>query len=195
MNATLPPPAKMPLWADLSKSFSEDLTDYSPNSVLDAISAYEHEFGRARLIERLAELLHINRAQPGIAHREFCSLPFDIVCTTNFDFLLEKQYDLERQDNRTIHPVVDEDQLSINVGTAGTLLLKLHGDLRHPKRLVVTESDYDGFLTEYPLIATYLANQLITKTAVFVGYSLDDPDFRQIWHLVGKDLHVKLFRL
>lgn len=91
MNATLPPPAKMPLWADLSKSFSEDLTDYSPNSVLDAISAYEHEFGRARLIERLAELLHINRAQPGIAHKEFCSLPFDIVCTTNFDFLLEKQ--------------------------------------------------------------------------------------------------------
>lgn len=188
MNATLPPPAKMPLWADLSKSFSEDLTDYSPNSVLDAISAYEHEFGRARLIERLAELLHINRAQPGIAHKEFCSLPFDIVCTTNFDFLLEKQYDLERQDNRTIHPVVDEDQLSINVGTAGTLLLKLHGDLRHPKRLVVTETDYDGFLTEYPLIATYLANQLITKTAVFVGYSLDDPDFRQIWHLVGNRL-------
>jgi hypothetical protein len=188
MNATLAPPAKMPLWADLSKSFANELQDYSPTGVLDAISAYEHEFGRARLIERLAELLYINRVQPGPAHREFCSLPFDIVCTTNFDFLLEKQYDFERQDNRTVHPVVDEDQLSINVGAAGTLLLKLHGDLRHPKRLVVTEADYDGFLANYPLIATYLANQLITKTAVFVGYSLDDPDFRQIWHVVGNRL-------
>lgn len=188
LNATLPPPAKMPLWPELGKSFADELQDYSPTSVLDGISAYEHEFGRARLIERLAELLHVSRAQPGPAHKEFCTLPFDIVCTTNFDFLLEKQYDLERRDNRTVHPVVDEDQLSINIGSAGTLLLKLHGDVRHPKRLVVTEADYDGFLTNYPLIATYLANLLITKTAVFIGYSLEDPDFRQIWHLVASRL-------
>ena len=188
LNAKLPPLAKMPLWPELGKSFADELLDYSPTSVLDGISAYEHEFGRARLIERLAELLHVTRAQPGSAHKEFCTLPFDIVCTTNFDFLLESQYDLERQDNRTAHPVVDEDQLSINIGTAGTLLLKLHGDVRHPKRLVVTEADYDGFLTNYPLIATYLANLLITKTAVFIGYSLDDPDFRQIWQLVASRL-------
>jgi hypothetical protein len=77
------------------------------------------------------------------------------------------------------------DQLSINVGASGILLLKLHGDLRHPSRLVVTEADYDGFLANYPLIATYLSNQLITKTGVFVGYSLDDPDLRQIWHVVS----------
>lgn len=188
LNAKLPSPTKMPLWTDLGKSFADELSDYLPASVLDGISAYEHEFGRARLIERLAELLHLNRAQPGAAHKQFCSLPFDIVCTTNFDFLLEKQYDLERGDNRTVHPVVDEEQLSINVGAAGTLLLKLHGDLRHPKRLVVTEADYDAFLSNYPLIATYLANLLITKTAVFIGYSLDDPDFRQIWHIVSSRL-------
>ena len=188
LNAKLPPPAKMPLWQELGKGFSDELKDYSPTSVLDGISAYEHEFGRARLIERLAELLHLDRAQPGPTHKEFCSLPFDIVCTTNFDFLLEKQYDLERQDNRTVHPVVDEDQLSINVGSTGTVLLKLHGDVRHPKRLVVTEDDYDGFLSTYPLIATYLSNLLITKTAVFVGYSLDDPDFRQIRNVVTSRL-------
>jgi len=103
------------LWSELGKSFADELLDYSPTSVLDGISAYEHEFGRARLIERLVELLHLDRAQPGPGHKEFCSLPFDIVCTTNFDFLLEKQYDLERQDNRTVHPVVDEDQLSTNI--------------------------------------------------------------------------------
>ncbi|RDV01889.1 SIR2 family protein [Undibacter mobilis] len=188
LNAKLPPPAKMPLWSELGKSFAEELADYSPTSVLDGISAYEHEFGRARLIERLVSLLHLDRVQPGPAHKEFCSLPFDIVCTTNFDFLLEKQYDMERQDNRTVYPVVDEDQLSVNVGAAGTLLLKLHGDVRHPKRLVVTEADYDGFLTNYPLIATFLSSLLITKTAVFVGYSLEDPDFRQIWQVVASRL-------
>lgn len=178
----------MPLWPDLGDALAKELSDYSATSVLDAISAYEYEYGRARLIERLAELMHLEKARPGPAHREFCSLPFDIVCTTNFDFLLEKQYDLEREANRGVHPVVDEDQLSINIGTAGTLLLKLHGDLRHPKRMVVTETDYDGFLATYPLIATYLSNLLITKTAILIGYSLDDPDFRQMWQVVTNRL-------
>jgi hypothetical protein len=71
------------------------------------------------------------------------------VCTTNFDFLLERQYDLTPW---YVYPVVDEEQLSISNGNAGTLLLKLHGDLRHLSRLVVTESDYDGFLSPFPLM-------------------------------------------
>ena len=181
LNATLPVGKKMPLWADLGKQLAEELTGYTSVSVLDSISAYEHEYGRARLVERLFDMLLIKEAQPGNAHKEFCTIPFDIVCTTNFDFLLERQYDLTP---RYIYPVVDEEQLSINSASAGTLLLKLHGDLRHPNRLIVSESDYDGFLTSYPLLATYLSNLLITKTAVFVGYSLDDPDFRQVWHIV-----------
>lgn len=185
LNAVLPAGKKMPLWAGLGTGLGSELADFSPTSTLDTISAYQHEFGRARLIERLSDLLFIKEAQPGNAHKEFCTIPFDIVCTTNFDFLLERQYDLTP---RYVYPVVDEEQLSINVGNAGTLLLKLHGDLRHPNRLIVTEADYDGFLTSFPLLATYLANQLITKTAVFVGYSLDDPDFRQIWHIVSDRL-------
>jgi hypothetical protein len=185
LNAAVPTGEKMPLWADMGKQLTDELTDFVPTSVLDGISAYEHEFGRARLIERLSEILFIREARPGNAHKEFCTIPFDIVCTTNFDFLLERQYDLTP---RYVYPVVDEEQLSINAGNAGTLLLKLHGDLRHPGRLIVTEADYDGFLSNYPLLATYLSNQLITKTAVFVGYSLDDPDCRQIWHIVSERL-------
>jgi hypothetical protein len=186
LNASVPMGKKMPLWGGLGKALAEELPDFEANGTLDAISAYEHEFGRARLIERLSDLLLIKEAQPGNAHKEFCTLPFDIVCTTNFDFLLERQYDLTP---RYVYPVVDEDQLSINTtGTAGTLLLKFHGDLRHPNRLVVTEADYDGFLSKFPLLATYLSNQLITKTAMFIGYSLDDPDFRQIWHIVSNRL-------
>jgi hypothetical protein len=188
LNAKLPPPAKMPLWPQLGKSFTDELRDYSPTSVLDGISAYEHEFGRARVIERLGELLHVNALNRDPLTKNFAPFHSTSSVPPTSIFLLENQYDLERQDNRTVYPVVDEDQLSINIGTAGTLLLKLHGDVRHPKRLVVTEADYDAFLTNYPLIATYLANLLITKTAVFIGYSLDDPDFRQIWHLVASRL-------
>ena len=185
LNATIPPGTKMPLWTQMGEILTDELGNFPATSILDGISAYEHEFGRARLIERLSEILLIRDAQPGNAHKEFCTLPFDIVCTTNFDFLLERQYDLTP---RYVYPVVDEEQLSVNAASAGTLLLKLHGDLRHPGRLIVTEADYDGFLSNYPLLATYLSNQLITKTAVLIGYSLEDPDFRQIWHVVSERL-------
>lgn len=184
-NADLPTPHRMPLWADLGKSLENDIPDYSSSGALDSVSAYQHEFGRAKLLERLSELLFVREAQPSEAHRAFCSIPFDIVCTTNFDFLLERGY---AANQHYVYPVIDEEQLSVGAPSPTTLLLKLHGDLHHPSRLVATEDDYDGFLSRFPLIATYLANQLIAKTAVFIGYSLDDPDFRQIWSVVSERL-------
>lgn len=57
LNATVPPGKNMPLWAGLSKELADELADFTSTSTLDAISAYEHEFGRARLIERLSEIL------------------------------------------------------------------------------------------------------------------------------------------
>src|SRR5205807_274375 len=101
-------------------------------------------------------------------HRAFCSIAFDVVATTNFDFLLETQYDASR---RYCRPVIEEDHLSVNTRDAGTLLLKFHGDLHHPGRLVATEEDYDAFLDRYPLLATFISNLLITRTAVLIGYS------------------------
>ena len=184
-NAIYPPDKQMPLWADIGKSFGDELDDYGPSNPIDAISTYEYEFKRPKLIEKLSKLLLVHEARPGDAHKAFCQMQFDIVCTTNFDFLLEKQYELIP---RPCTPLIEEDQLSVNFSDAGVALLKLHGDLHHPTRLIATENDYDLFLNKYPLLATYVANLLITRTAVLVGYSLDDPDFRQLWQIVGERL-------
>ena len=184
-NAVVPKGRQMPVWSDLGDTLGAELGDYSPSSPLDAISAYEHEFERPKLVERLSELLLVHEALPGEAHKAFCSIPFDLVCTTNFDFLLEREYE---QLSRPCTPLVNEDQLSINLKGTGPSLLKLHADIHHPTRMVLTESDYDCFLNSYPLIATFLANLLITRTAVLIGYSLDDPDFRQVWQVVADRL-------
>ncbi|MFD1875553.1 SIR2 family NAD-dependent protein deacylase [Hymenobacter bucti] len=76
----------------------------------------------------------------------------------------------------------------MSITKSGVGLLKLHGDLHHPKRLVATEEDYDKFLNSYPMLATFLANLLITRTAFFIGYSVDDSDFRQVWQLIKERL-------
>jgi SIR2-like domain len=182
-NAVVPGGGAMPLWRELGQAIGRQVTDFPPDeaSPLEAISAYQHEFGRARLVDELRRLLYHGEARPGDAHREFCRLPFDIICTTNADCLLERGYDAVSRDH---HVIVEEEQLSIGVDSRTVTLLKVHGDLNHPHRLVVAEADYDRFIGSNPLLVTYLSNLLITRTALFIGYSLDDPDFRQVLAVV-----------
>lgn len=186
-NAVVPPNKRMPLWDDLGRHFAGLLSDYPYSTPIDAISAYCHEYSRTNLVEELMEVLHVKDARPGPAHRAFCNVPFNIVCTTNFDFLLEKSYDLTLKPTYC-KPVIDQEQLSVASPSTDVLLIKLHGDLNHPNRLVITEEDYDLYLERCPLMATYLGYLLVTRTPLFIGYSLEDPDFRQIWQTINSRL-------
>lgn len=187
LNAKIPRGKKMLDWDGLGKEVAAALPEYQYTTALEALSAYSHEFSRVKLVEFLSSSLLIASIQPAKTHEEFCRLPFDRVVTTNFDFLLEQAYS---RLNRYCIPLVAEDQLAVGDPKAGVRLLKLHGDLHHPNRLVVTEEDYDAFLSNLPLLATHLASLLIDHTAFFIGYSLDDPDFRQIWQIVKERLGV-----
>jgi len=185
LNAKVPRGKKMLDWDGLGKRVAESLPEYQYTTALEAISAYAHEYSRAKLVELVSASLHISSIQPAKPHEEFCRLPFDRVVTTNFDFLLEQAY---ARSNKYCLPLISEDQLALSTSQAGVRLLKIHGDLHHPNRLVVTEEDYDAFLSACPLLATHLSNLLIDHTGFFIGYSLDDPDFRQIWQVVKERL-------
>jgi len=184
-NGSFPPNLTIPLWNDLGKYFSKKLPEYPFSTPVDAISEFSHEFSRVKLIEELRKVLLLNDAKPGNTHISFANLQFNIIVTTNIDFLLEKAYD---QIKRGYRVIMNESQLSIRMGEADTVILKIHGDVDNPDRLVMTENDYDMFLTKYPLISTSLSNLLISKTPLFIGYSLEDPDYRHLWNILGDRL-------
>jgi SIR2-like domain len=167
----------MPLWDDLGKSISRDVPQHTYLGAIDAFSAFEHEFGRRELIKRLGRELLVEQARPGSTHDAFCRLRFRRVITTNFDFLLERGYETI---GYPCDVVIEEEQLALPSDHRRTVVLKLHGDLRHPSRVVATEDDFDGFLTRHPVLATHLASLLIERVPVLIGYSLDDPDLRQV---------------
>lgn len=176
-NASVPRGKRLPLWDGLGKAVAADITDHSYSGPVEAISSYEHEDGRRELVNRLYRELLVDDAEPGDVHRSFCRLRFDRVVTTNFESLLERGY---AEVGERCDVVVDEEQLPIPTRRDVTVLLKLHGDLRHPARLVATEDDFDGFLGRYPILATHLASLLIDRIPVLIGYSLEDPDLRQV---------------
>jgi uncharacterized protein YutE (UPF0331/DUF86 family) len=184
-NAMIPSGCQMPLWSDLGNRLSDLIPNHENISPLETISAFEYEFSRAKLIEVLTKELLIDEASPGKAHLSFCKLPFTVVCTTNIDFLLERGYEKVR---RYCCPIIQEDGLSVSNYDNRVNLLKFHGDLHNPSNLIVTEDDYDTYIEKHPLYATYIANLLISKTALFIGYSLDDPDLRHLWRLISERL-------
>ncbi|MCQ4118380.1 SIR2 family NAD-dependent protein deacylase [Rhodococcus tibetensis] len=173
------PPAS---WAELGAALGSDIEGVDDSiGTLEAISAFEQAYGRVALIDRTSSLIRAHDAGPGPAHVAFARIGFSNVVTTNFDLLLERAY--ERIDKGCL-PVVDETQLSTPNRYAGPRLIKFHGDINHPARMVITEDDYDRFLQVFPLLVTSVTAMLVERTGVLVGYSLDDPDTRQILALI-----------
>ncbi len=188
-NAEIPKGMEMPAWKQLGEYFAK-LGNYDDDDPLDAISNFHHMYKRPKTIGELKKLLHINNlnVKPGPAHLSFAKLPFTTVITTNFDSLLEKSYDLVHKSYETI---IEESQLSVDYSETSsklTRILKIHGDFSNPDRMIMTEEDYDTFRENYPMMSTHIANLLITKTPLFIGYSLNDPDFRGIWETIRSRL-------
>lgn len=183
-NAILPNGLAAPDWNELGKKVADYIPDYEYANAIDALSLFETHFSRVKLMELLSKMLHVNELKPGDAHRSFCNVFFDTICTTNFDFLLEHTL----QETRRPHSIiVSEDRLPIDMQEK-TKLIKLHGDFNHPERMVITERDFDVFLERNKVLATYISNLFITKTLLLVGYSFEDIDIRNVWQIINSRL-------
>jgi len=184
-NAVVRPGRTMPDWNELTAILAHD-AGTAPGATPPVVAQrYQQKFGRVQLVEAVRNALLSNEARPGKAHRAFARLPFDTVYTTNFDLLLEDAYSKEQRPFRSL---VGELQLPFHAGRLASSIVKMHGDLRHEEHIVLTESDYAEFMTRYPMIATHLSAMLITKTPLFIGYSLSDPDFNHIRRVVRERL-------
>ena len=177
-NAITPEGKSPPMWDALGAEINAYMpTGHGADGPVDAISTYEQLHGRPALIDRVSSALLINDVVPGRVHKAFARIPFDTVVTTNVDFLLEQAW---ADIGWPLDPIVGEQRLTARRRGQGTQLVKFHGDIHHPNELVLSERDYDSFLTKFPLLATYVAGLLITRVPVLLGYSLNDPDFRSI---------------
>lgn len=184
-NADRPMGLSMPDWNELGKLAANEIPEYDyDNNAIDALSYYEDLYSRAKLVELLMKELHFGEIQPGATYKAFCDLFTGTICTTNFDSLLEDSMTLL---HRPVSVVVTKDRLTVGSNNESKII-KLHGDFNHPDKMVITEHDYDVYLEQNPIFATYIANLFITNTMLLIGYSLDDNDFRSIWQIINSRL-------
>ncbi len=107
------------------------------------------------------------------------------IVTTNFDTLLDqvaRDYEVIRDDK------------DLMTGISSHYLLKLHGDIRQPEKLVFKEDDYLHYSHTHRLMETFLKSLLIDHVFLFVGYSLNDYNLKTFvsWiEYIAEEMHVK----
>lgn len=185
LNCRVPAGLKMPDWSGLAATWANEADIHKELNPPKIASLYEHRFGRVQLIESIRRALHADEIEPGEVHRSFASLTFETVYTTNFDLLLEAAY---QEIKKPFRSLVGEHQMPFHGGSFTANIVKMHGDLRHEEHIIVTEEDLKRYLEDYPVIATHLSAMLITRTGLFLGYSLSDPDFQHIKEVIRSRL-------
>lgn len=175
--------AGLPGWGALVRPLAERI-GYSGDDLLKAAQYYENRNGRHALITYLRDQLDTTAVESTENHDLLARLPANIVFTTNFDDLLERAYrKAERQVNLVVGatelPYWDESKVN---------LVKLHGTSDRPASLIITERDYNTIYRSNALILQQLNTLLATRTFLFVGYSMSDPDFNQIYDQLHVDL-------
>ncbi len=161
-------------YLDLAQWFRE----HSPGEMGNLIA---HLFGSRNTISR-----------PSLSHYLLLSVAVRYVITTNYDDLLERTLIALR---RFPVKVITDAEIAKTGRKDGAFVIKMHGDAIHCKGkddaedgIVVSRDDYDQFFTRKPMMASLLEGLLLNKTFLFVGYSLRDPDFRQIYAKIAHTL-------
>jgi NAD-dependent SIR2 family protein deacetylase len=177
------------LGAGLFTSIATELGDGAESHTFPQLmSAYEKEFGRSQLLQRIrARFDYINgfpllRADASRFHRTLSTAFFlDQIVTTNWDTYFE--------DRAAATPIViPEDYAFWNL--PGRKVFKLHGSMNNLGTIVATEEDYARCyrrLRDGP-IGGSLKHLLATRRIVFIGYSFGDSDLDRILNFVRREM-------
>jgi hypothetical protein len=175
----------LPDWSELIKRLAADLAIDQPVEQLDYLDvaqwyAEDKRFGPDKLAAMIRTVLGEpeSDARPTLAHYLLMALPARFVITTNYDHLLEQTL---RALRRYPMAVVNQEDVPRTGQREGVYVVKLHGDVADAEHLVLTRDAYDTFFQVRPAMALLLEGLLLNETFLFVGYSLRDPNFRQIY--------------
>lgn len=172
--------AGYPSGKQLSALFREeggDPAEGGEDSLEESSEQFVREHGNSRV-----ELLNVLRGAFSTepvdthVHDMLRSIPqLRVLVTTNFDGLIERS--LERE----VEVVATDEECSAR-GGAGRTLYKVHGDTGHMRSMVITKSDFDGWMerSESPLW-TMIRSFLISRSVIFAGYSMADRNVRQLF--------------
>lgn len=174
-------------WARLIEELRGSIADLTPTPSRTAaehlaIAQRYRDHAAARGLPPLREVVRTlfgraNATQPTLLHYLLASLETRNVITTNYDHLIEHTLEATRT---PLHRVTEASHVPATSALDRVNVVKLHGDAEDGADVIASQRDYDEFFERWPAFDLLLSGLLLNQTFLFVGYSLQDPNFLQI---------------
>ncbi|QWG17909.1 SIR2 family protein [Bradyrhizobium sediminis] len=113
-------------------------------------------------------------------HKLLYQLDCRIVLTPNFDLIYDGYAVSESQQTILVKNYDDADIID-GIRRNDRLVLKAHGSIHEPAKMIFTRSDYALARTKYAGFYSLLDALVNTNTVLIVGAGLDDPDFQLLF--------------
>jgi len=188
IGAGLSMPAGFVSWKQLLSKAASDLgldVEKEQYDLIGLAQYYNNRHRRGALNQLLTEEFTKLRA-PTRNHQLLSQLPLDTYWTTNYDSLIE---DSLRAERKITDVKITTKNLAVTVPHRDAVVYKMHGDIHSLSDAIITRDDYDRFSTSRKLYTEILSGDLVSKTFLFLGYSFNDPDTKNILSIVSQSLN------
>lgn len=167
--------ASVPSWSSLIDEIKNEL-DLPDNEkdFLKIAQIYFNDRQEKEYIDKVRSALGHKKLRYNEIHEELFELNPEHILTTNFEDLLEQVI----TKNSLPYSIIKEDK-DLPYSNNTKLLVKIHGDL-DTGNLVFKEDDYLGYSQNHPLLDSFIKAVFATKVVLFIGYSFNDYNLKQI---------------
>jgi hypothetical protein len=166
-------------WRELLQGLARELDlDIERETDLVAVAQYHRnrEQNRSRLNQAIKD--NFDRTVPITEnHRLLSRIPALTAWTTNYDHLLEDAFE---EAGKLADVKISNADLAINRPGRDVVIYKMHGDAAQAADAILIKDDYERYESTHRLFVEALKGQLVSKTFLFVGFSLTDPNIDYI---------------
>lgn len=177
----------MPLWGEAISEIADKLSlSVANEDTLKIPQYYFNARGKKEYTELMRKIFKYDEElKITKLHKKIIELQTYTIITTNYDHLIEKA----AKESGQVIQVISQDK-DMPYRTSARELIKMHGDFEHDN-FVLKEDDYLHYSSNFKLIETYIKSLIGSKVILFIGYSLNDPNVKQIisWvkEVIGQD--------
>lgn len=115
--------------------------------------------------------------QPSPIHDHIFALDSRLVVTQNFDKIYDT-FASARSQGTVVVKSYDDDDISNFIRKRHRLIIKAHGTIDKPGKMVFTKGDYARARHKYASFHSLLDGLMLTHTCLFLGCGLSDPDIQ-----------------
>lgn len=144
---------------------------------LTACEIIKQDLGREDFNSLVRSQFQTPQFQNAEIHKHIFNLDSRIIATPNFDKIYDVYAEHATNGNISIKAYYDDDVADV-IRRTEPVILKIHGNITTPDKLIFSRKDYSRARTENRNFYQVLDALAITNTFIFIGCGPHDPDVR-----------------